>query len=108
MSYFLTMASPTKLYHVIAITLIIRERDHYLISIASLCEIRRDSCYLKGFDQENCFFFQVGLTLFLYKQLVYKQLVLGWEIAEQFSGLNFFSLSNNKNYRLRKSKVFPS
>ena len=44
--------------------------------------------------------------IFLYKQSVYKQLALGWQIAKQLSGLNPFSLSNNKNYRLKKSRVF--
>ena len=43
--------------------------------------------------------------IFLYKQSVYKQLALGWQIAKQLSGLNPFSLSNNKNYRLQKSGV---
>ena len=47
------------------------------------------------------------LYLFFYKQRVYKQLVLGWKIAKQLSGVNPFSLSNNKNYRLKKSGVFP-
>ena len=36
---------------------------------------------------------------FFYKQPVYKQLDLGWQIAKQLSGLNPLSLSNNKNYR---------
>ena len=34
---------------------------------------------------------------FLYKQTVYKQLALGWQIVKHFSRLNPFSLSNNKN-----------
>ena len=43
------------------------------------------------------------LTLiFFHKQPVYKQLVLGWQIAKQLSGLNTLSLSNSKNYRLKK------
>ena len=46
-------------------------------------------------------------TLFLNKQLAYEQQALGWQIAKQFSGLNPLSLSNKKNYRLRKSGVFP-
>ena len=45
----------------------------------------------------------VFFTLF-YKQPVYKQLVLGWKIAKQLSGLR---LSNNKKYRLKKSGVLP-
>ena len=43
---------------------------------------------------------------FFYKQLAYKQLVLGWQIAKQLSGLNPLLLNNNKNYRLKKSGVF--
>ena len=43
---------------------------------------------------------------FFYKQPVYKQLALGWQIAKQLSGLNPLSLSNNKNCRLEKSGVF--
>ena len=31
----------------------------------------------------------------------------GWQIAKQLSGLNPLSLSNNENYRLKKSAVFP-
>ena len=42
-----------------------------------------------------------------YKQPVYNQLVLGWKIAKQLSGLNLLSLSKSKNYRLKKSGVFP-
>ena len=52
---------------------------------------------------------QVEYT-FIYKQPVYEQLApLGWQIAKQLSGrLNSYSLSNNKkNYRFRKSGVFP-
>ena len=44
---------------------------------------------------------------FLYKQPVYKQLAPGWQIADQLSGLNPVSLRNNKNYRFKKSGVFP-
>ena len=33
----------------------------------------------------------------------YKQLALGWQIAKELSGLNPLSLSNSKNYRLKKS-----
>ena len=46
-------------------------------------------------------------TLIFYKQLVFKQLTLGWQISKQLSGRNPFSLGNNKNYRLKKSGVFP-
>ena len=34
------------------------------------------------------------------------QLALGWQISKQLLGLNFLSLSNNKNYRLKKRGVF--
>ena len=43
----------------------------------------------------------------IHLQLIYKQLALGWQIAKQLSGLKCPSLSNNKNYRLKKSGVFP-
>ena len=45
--------------------------------------------------------------IFSYKQPVYKQLALGWQIAKQLLGLDPFSLRNRKNYRLKKSGVFP-
>ena len=47
-----------------------------------------------------------ALHLFFYEQPVHKQLVLEWQIAKQLSGLNLLSLSNNENYRLKKSGVF--
>ena len=34
------------------------------------------------------------------------KLALGWQIAKQLSGLNTLSLSNNKNYRLKKNAFF--
>ena len=34
---------------------------------------------------------------FLYKQPIYKQLALAWQIAKELPGLNPLSLSNNKN-----------
>ena len=43
----------------------------------------------------------------LKKQAVYKQLAPAWEIAKQLSGLNPLSLTNNKNYTLKKNVVFP-
>ena len=46
-------------------------------------------------------------TYFFYMQQVYKEPALGWQIPEQFSKLNIFSLINNKNYRLKKSGVSP-
>ena len=32
---------------------------------------------------------------------------MAWKIDKQLSGLNSFSLNNNKNYSLKKSGVFP-
>ena len=46
-------------------------------------------------------------VIFLYKQLVCKQLALGRQIVKQLSGLNRLLLSKNKNHRLKKSGVFP-
>ena len=46
------------------------------------------------------------LHLSFYKQPVYKQLALTWQIAKQLSGLNPLSLSNNKNYSLKKNEIF--
>ena len=43
---------------------------------------------------------------FFYKRLVCKQIALGCKIAEQLSGLNTPSLSNNESHRLRKSGAF--
>ena len=42
-----------------------------------------------------------GIDLVFYKQPVYNQLTLAWQIAKQLSGLNPLSLSNNKNYSLK-------
>ena len=50
----------------------------------------------------------MGSTLSsFYKQTVYKWLALGSQNAKQLSGLKPLSLSNNKNYRLKESVVFP-
>ena len=46
------------------------------------------------------------LHLVFYKQPIYKQLALAWQIAKQLSGLNPLSLSNKKNYRLKRHGVF--
>ena len=40
------------------------------------------------------------MHLLFYKQPVYKQVALRWQIAKQLSGLNLLSLSKNKTYRL--------
>ena len=45
--------------------------------------------------------------VFFIKQPVYKQIALEWQIEKQLSGLNPLSLSNNKNYSLKKNSVFP-
>ena len=46
-----------------------------------------------------------GIDLVFYKQPVYNQLTLAWQIAKQLSGLNPLSLSNNKNYSLKVTSV---
>ena len=51
----------------------------------------------------------VGLqlwTYFFYKQLLCKQLAFRWQMAKQLSGLNSLSLSNTKNYRLKRKLEF--
>ena len=48
----------------------------------------------------------ISTFIFFYKQAVYKQVALRWQICKQLSGLNPFSLINNKNYRIKKSGVF--
>ena len=55
----------------------------------------------------HCFLSILLYALFLYKQPVHKQLAFAWQIAKQLSGLKPLSLSNNKNYRLKKNGVFP-
>ena len=45
------------------------------------------------------------LHLFFYKQPIYKQLVLAWQIAKQLLGLNLLSLNNSKNYSLKVTSV---
>ena len=46
----------------------------------------------------------VHLVFFIfYIAPVYKQVALAWKIAKQLSGLNLLSLSNNKNYRLKRN-----
>ena len=49
------------------------------------------------------FFWYYSLHLAFYKQPVYKQLALLWQIAKQLVGFNSLSIKNNKNYRLMKS-----
>ena len=63
--------------------------------------------YRNEFINKHLLWYAKKYTYFFYKQPVFKQLALGWQIAKQLSGLNPFSLSNNKNYRLKKSGVFP-
>ena len=57
---------------------------------------------LKNKQKNKCVCIYKITPGFFYKQPVYKQLALGWQIAKQLSGLNPFSLGNNKNYRLKK------
>ena len=58
------------------------------------------------YNEYICIMNTIFITRF-YKQLVCKQLAFGWKIANQIVGLNPFSLSNNKNYRLSKRGDFP-
>ena len=39
------------------------------------------------------------MHLVFYKQPIYMQLALGWQIDKQLSGINSLSQSNNKNDR---------
>lgn len=39
---------------------------------------------------------------------LYKQVAFWWQVSDERSGLNPLSLSNNRNYILKKSGVFPS
>ena len=45
------------------------------------------------------------LLLVFYKQPVYKQVALAWQMAKQLSGLNLLWLSNNKSYSLKVTSV---
>ena len=67
------------------------------------CTILKNSFYYRTYMVAG----SVYTLICFYKEPVYKQLALKWQIANQLSGLNPVSLSNNKNYRLRKSGVFP-
>ena len=61
-------------------------------------------CVLPDLKRNVLFFFLDIMVIsihFFYKQLVYKQLALGWQIAKQLSGLSHLSQRNNKNYRLK-------
>ena len=45
-------------------------------------------------------------TYFFYKQPVYKQLAVGWQITKQISGLNPLSLSNIKKLQIKEKWSF--
>ena len=47
------------------------------------------------------------LHLVFYKQSVYKQLALAWQIAKQLLGLHLFSLKQQKNCSFKKNGIFP-
>ena len=55
-------------------------------------------CFRKCHGTQN----PLLVAFIFYKQTVYKQLALRWQIPEQLSGLNPRSLSKNKNCRLKK------
>ena len=63
--------------------------------------------YFQNLSSSQAKQFRGHCTYFFYKQPVYKQLALRWQIDKQILGLNLLSLSNNKNYRLKKGGVFP-
>ena len=67
----------------------------------------RNEHYRNEFINKHALWYAKKNTCFFYKQLVFKQPTLGWQIAKQLSGISLFSLSNNKYYRLKKSGVFP-
>ena len=46
-------------------------------------------------------------TYSLCKQLVYNQPALEWQIVKQFSELDPFLLSNNKNYKFKNIGISP-
>ena len=50
----------------------------------------------KDLIETEIFLCKYDYTYFFYKQPAYKQLVLGWQIANQLLGLNPLLLSNNK------------
>ena len=74
----------------------VNENDHLHMDILTNYYIRK-----------KFLFSSVSNGELFYKQKVYKQLALRRQIAKQLSVLNPVSISNNKNYRLRKSGVFP-
>ena len=45
-------------------------------------------------------------TFIFYKQRVYKQLVLRWQITKQLSGPNPLSISNNKKLEIKEKWSF--
>ena len=59
--------------------------------------------YRNEFIDKHLLWYANKYTYFFYKQPVFKQLAHGSQIAKQLSGVNLFSLSNNINYRLKKS-----
>ena len=50
---------------------------------------------------------KIPLHNIIAKKLVYIYFFLRLTLGKQLSGLSTFSLSNNKNYRLKKNGVFP-
>ena len=57
--------------------------------------------YAGNLLSQSLYIFQI-YTLFISNRFISK-----WEIAKQLPGLNPLSLSNNRNYRLKKSGFFP-
>ena len=66
--------------------------------------------YLCDVFFKRLFLIRYEIHFVFYRRPVYKKLAFEWQIPKQFSGLNPLSLSNNKNYRLKKSGksgIFP-
>ena len=63
--------------------------------------------YRNEFTNKHLMWYVRRYPYLFYKQSVYKQLALGYQIAKQLSGLNPFSQSNNKDHSLRNSEVVP-
>ena len=63
--------------------------------------------YRNEFTNKHLMWYVRRYPYLFYKQSVYKQIALGYQIAKQLSGLNPFSQSNNKDHSLRNSEVVP-
>ena len=74
----------------------------YIFTIKKYIYSKKDSTFANLLMEKPGIDF---LHLLFYRQPVYKQLALAWQIAKQLSGLNPLSLSINKNWRLKVTSV---